>query len=254
MVRAILQQVVHHPTVYTAEMAMRQAAMFMLRHPSKYYKYVEEDLLYTGKSYESFVYNVFHCNVWGDDLIAAVFGDMWNIGISIVSPTAKKPFHLFHNKVQPDVVLVCNRGNYMRSGGATHFCATQSTDPGFRKPGSELNPTISQDMTAKLDPIVLESKDKAKQVALNEYLKDDRGNSLDLLRTVCTGLKRLDNRIADLIQQSDGLHEQKNLLTFQLEKLGVKKDEIRGAMEELGERPFCRTLEHEKQDVEEEKK
>ena len=105
-------------------MAMRQAAMFMLRHPSKYYKYVEEDLLYTGESYESFVYNVFHCNVWGDDLIAAVFGDMWNIGISIVSPTAKKPFHLFHNKVQPDVVLVCNGGNYMRLGGATHFCAT----------------------------------------------------------------------------------------------------------------------------------
>ena len=178
---------------------------------------------------------------------------MWNIAISIVSPTAKKPFHLFHNKAQPDVVLVCNGGNYMRSGGATHFCATRSTDPGFRKPGSELNPTISQDMTAKLDPIVLESKDKAKLVALNEYLKDDRENSLDLLRTVCTGLKRLDNRIADLIKESDGLHEQKNLLTFQLEKLGVKKDEIRGAMEELGERPFCRTLEREEQDVEEEK-
>ena len=45
-----------------------------------------------------------------------------------------------------------------------------------------------------------------------------------------------------------------DILTFQLEKLEVKKDEIRGAMEELGERPFCRTLEHEKQDVEEEKK
>ena len=51
------------------------------------------------------------------------------------------------------------------------------------RPGSELNPTISQDVTAKLDPIVLESKDKAKQVALNEYLKDNRENSLDLLRT-----------------------------------------------------------------------
>ena len=78
--------------------------MFMLHHPSRYYKYVEEDLLYAGESYESFVYNVFHCNVWGDHLIAAVFGDMWNIAISIVSPSAKKPFHLFHNKSQPDVV------------------------------------------------------------------------------------------------------------------------------------------------------
>ena len=123
--------------------------------------------------------------------------------------------------------------------------------PGFHKPGSELNPTISQDMTAKLDPIVLDSKDKAKQVALNEYLKDD---SLELLWTVCKGLKRLDNRIADLIQESDGLHDQRKLLTFQLEKLGVKEEQIRGAMEELGERPFCRILEREKQDEEEAKK
>ena len=98
----------------------------------------------------------------GDDLIAAVFGDMWNIAINIVLPTAKKPFHLFHNKSQLDVVLVCNGGSYMRAGGATQYCATRSTDPGFHKPGSELNPTISQDMTAKLDPIVLESKDQAK--------------------------------------------------------------------------------------------
>ena len=109
-------------------------------------------------------------------------------------------------------------------------------------------------MTAKLEPIVLDSKDKAKQVALNEYLKGDRENSLELLRTVCKGLKRLDNRIADLIKESDGLHDQRKLLTFQLEKLGVKEDQIRGAMEELGERPFCRTLEREKQDEEEAKK
>ena len=39
-----------------------------------------------------------------------------------------------------------------------------------------------------------------------------------------------------------------------MEKLGVKEDQIRGAMEELGERPFCRTLEREKQDEEEAKK
>ena len=34
----------------------------------------------------------------------------------------------------------------------------------------------------------------------------------------------------------------------------MKEDQIRGAMEELGERPFYRTLEHEKQDEEEAKK
>ena len=77
---------------------------------------------------------------------------------------------------------------------------------------------------------------------------------MELLQTVCKGLKRLDNRIVDLIKESDGLHNQRKLLTFQLEKLGVKEDLIRGAMEELGERPFCRTLEREKRDEEEAKK
>ena len=71
---------------------------------------------------------------------------MWNIAISIVSPTTKRLLHLFHNKSQPDTVLVCNGGSYMRAGGAIHYCAMRSTDPGFRKPGLDyLNPTISQD-------------------------------------------------------------------------------------------------------------
>ena len=59
----------------------------------------------------------------------------------------------------------------------------------------------------------------------------------------CKGLKRLDNRIADLIKELHELHEQRKILTFQLEKLGVKEDQIQEAMEELGETPFCRTLE-----------
>ena len=46
-------------------------------------------------------------------------------------------------------------------------------DPEFRKPGSDLmNPTLQQDMMAKLIPTVLKDKETAKQLALNEYLKD----------------------------------------------------------------------------------
>ena len=73
MARAILMQVPHHPHNYTAEMAMRQVALYMLRHPYKYFKCVEQELLKSGESYESYCYNVFNKNVWGDDLIAAVF-------------------------------------------------------------------------------------------------------------------------------------------------------------------------------------
>ena len=106
MVQGILQQVLHHLTEYTTEMAMHQVALHMIKHPNRFYQYVEEDLLKAGESYKSFCVNVFQCNVWGDDLITAAFGDMWNIAVSIISPVAKKPFHLFHTKLQPDVVLV----------------------------------------------------------------------------------------------------------------------------------------------------
>ena len=255
MVRGILQQVLHHPTEYTAEMAMRQVALHMIKHPNHFYQYVEEDLLKARESYESFCVNVFRCNVWGDNLIAAAFGDMWNIAVSIISPVAKKPFHLFHTKSQPDVVLVCNGGNYLKNGGSTHYNGTRSTDPEFRKPGSDLiNPTLQQDMMAKLTPTVLKDKETAKQLALNEYLKDERQASLDLLRTVCKGIRRLDDKIATLIEQSDDLRNQKKFLVYKMEKLGIKTDQIDMYMQELGERPFCRTLEPEKEDEEENRK
>ena len=84
---------------------------------------------------------------------------------------------------------MCNGGNYLKHGGLTHYNGTRSTDPEFRKPGLDLiNPTLQQDMMAKLTPTVLKDKETAKQLALNEYLKDERQASLDLLRTVCKGI------------------------------------------------------------------
>jgi len=61
--------------IFTADMAYRQVALHMLRNPTKFYKYVEQELLSTGESYESYCVNVFDGNVWGDDLIAAASGD-----------------------------------------------------------------------------------------------------------------------------------------------------------------------------------
>ena len=76
MARVILMQVPHHPHYYTAEMAMWQVTLYMLRHPYKYFKCVEQELLRSGESYESYCYNVFKKKIWEDDLIAAVFGDV----------------------------------------------------------------------------------------------------------------------------------------------------------------------------------
>ena len=137
-----------------------------------------------GEGYESYCYNIFHCNVWGDNMVAAAFGDMWNLTISIVSPISRKAINLFHTKAQPDVVLLANGGSCMSpENNSTHFSATCSTQEGFRKPGTEyLNPMIHQDMNQKLLPIILDSKDRVKQLALNEYLTTDKEQSLKLLQ------------------------------------------------------------------------
>ena len=64
MVRGILQQVLHHPTEYTAEMAMRQVALHMIKHPNHFYQYIEEDLLKAGESYESYCVNWGGLSAW----------------------------------------------------------------------------------------------------------------------------------------------------------------------------------------------
>ena len=152
-------------------MSMWQVALYMLHHPYKYFKCVEQELLRTGKSYESYCYNIFNKNVLGDDFIAAVYGDMWNVTISIVTPVHRKPISLWHNKEFPDVIIVANGGCYTSKKGCLHFTATCSTDPKFMQPGSEyLNPTLSQDLMAKMDHIVLAHREEAKQAALKQYL------------------------------------------------------------------------------------
>ena len=209
MTRAILQQVIHHPHAYTSELLMKQAATHLIRHPYRFYKYMEQELTETGESYESFCVNVYNCNVWGDDLIAMAIGDMWNIGITILSPVFKKPFHLFHNKTdEPDVVIVSNGGSYMcPDKGSTHFSATIPLTTNYAKPGSEyLHSNVGPDMNPKLMPRILDDKKKARDIAMKEYLKVDTELSLGLLRSVIRQLNRIDDHITSLIKESDDLN------------------------------------------------
>ena len=141
--------------------------------------------------------------------------------------------------------------------GCTHFTATWSTDPKFKQPGSEqVNPTLSQDLTAKLDPVVLADREDAKQAALKQYLHTGKERSVDLLRGVCTQIKATrQTHICEMIKESDMFREQKDLLEYQLEKLGVSAEKLRDATKELsGDRGYVRTEEREMADTAEDKK
>ena len=129
-------------------------------------------------------------------------------------------------------------------------------DPKFKQLGSKfLNPTLSQDLMAKMDPIVLTDREEAKQAVLKQYLHMGKEQSLDLLRGVCTQIRCLDNHICDMIKESDMFREQKNMLEYQLEKLGVSATKLKEATQELeGDRGYVRTEEREQLDKEKDKK
>ena len=168
----------------------------------------------------------------------------------------KKPVALWHNKDIPDIVLVANGGCYTSNDGSTHFSATRCFDPTFKQVGSEyLNPTITQDMTAKMCPIIMEDRDKAKQVSIREFIKVDQERSLELLRGLCKNINTLDNNICEMIYESDKIRKQKDTMEYQLEKIGVNIDRIKKATEELKEdRGYVRTGDREKHDEEQDRK
>ena len=176
---------------------------------------------------------------------------MWNLAISIVTPIFNKPVDLFHNKKKPDVVIIANGGCWMsESRSSTHFTATSLLDKHVKLPGSEkasTNPNV--DTPPKLEPTILIDKTKAKQLGVQEYIKEEKVKTLQMLRSVTKTLNRMNSHIADLITESDDFIEQKKIMEYKLEKLGVSTEKIKEAGM-LDERQFMRTENREKEDRE----
>ena len=231
---------------------MRQAGFHMLKHPERFYKAVEDELNQSGESYESYCFNVYHSNVWGDDLVAAVFSDMWNIAISIVSPAIKYPVDLWHNKDFPDVVLVANGGSYLSENNpTTHFSSSRVRDPDFRLPGRELvitMPGYSGDTYKKLKPAILDNKEQARKMAIDQYVNFEKEKSLQLLYGITRSIGKLDRHIAHLIHESEMKKEQRALLSHQLEVLGMSREKIELAIHQK-DLPYVLTEEAEREEV-----
>ena len=255
--RAILLQIVHHPD-FTPEMANRMAGLHMVRNPHKFYKLIEFELQKTGESYESYCYNVFHSKVWGDDLIAAVFVDMWNLAISIVSPLFNSRIDLFHTKDEPDVVIIANGGSYMaQTNSSTHFSGTRNISEGYRKPGLDLvntKPGIGADVVyKKLFPIVLDDVVKAKRLAVEEYVKGEKKKSLEYLYVMNKQIVRCENEVARSIRELEKMRSERKKFEFQMEQLGISVEKIK-ATRIHKELPYMLTDEAERELISQERK
>ena len=233
-------------------MAMRQAGFNMLKHPEQFYKAVEDELNQSGESYESYCFNVYHSNVWGDDLVAVVFSDMWNIAISIVSPAIKYPVDLWHNKNFPDVVLVANGGSYLSENNRQHISVAHMYGIQiFCLPGRELvitMPGYSRDTYKKLKPTILNNKEQARKMAIDQYVNFEKEKSLQLLNGITRSIGKLDRHIAHLIHESEMKKEQRALLSHQLEVLGMSCEKIELAIHQK-DLPYVLTEEAEREEV-----
>ena len=239
-------------------MAMRQVGFHMLKHPEKFYTSIENELIETGESYESYCYNVFHSHCWGDDLMAAAFRDMWNVSISIVSPSFKYAIDLWHNAEEPDIMLITNGGSYLAEHRKmTHFSATRFIDPDHRKPGHDLvNKAVRIDplvVYKKLKPVLLHNADTARNSAIEAYSKSQKEQSLKLLYSTTRNIERLDEEIARMIHASDKKKDQLKKLEYQLISLGVSNEKIEIATKHK-EVPYMLTEEVERDFIREERK
>ena len=234
-------------------MAMRQAGFHMLWNPNKFYKSIEQELSESSESYESYCYNVYHSKVWGDDLVAAAFSDMWNVTISIVSPCYKYPVDLWHNKDEPEIVLIANGGSYMaHHHKTTHFSSSHPIDQSFTKPGWELvNKTVRIapcTVCKKLQPAILDNAEQARKMALDEYINVEKEKSLELLCGITKEIGRLDRHIASLIHESDMKKEQHSQIAYKLECLGISAEKIAIATQQK-DLPYMITDEVHKEEV-----
>ena len=239
-------------------MAMCQVGLHMLKHPEKFYTSIENELIETGESYESYCYNMFHSHCWDDDLMVAAFGDMWNVSISIVSPSYKYAIDLWHNAEELDIMLIANGGSYLAENKQmTHFSATCFINPDHRKPGYKLlNKAVGIDpliVYKKLKLVLFHNADTVRNLPIEAYAKSQKEQSLKLLYSTTHNIERLDAEIAHMIRALDKKKDQLKKLQYQLILLDVSNEKFEIATKHK-ELPYMLTEEVERELIREERK
>ena len=64
-------------------------------------------------------------NIWSDIFTVGAIVRMWNISITIISPTGNDVWKIHHNMDVPDVVIAANGDAFGSNRAATHFSSTE---------------------------------------------------------------------------------------------------------------------------------
>ena len=76
--------------------------------------------------------NLYNGNIWADEFMLGALEKMFDIKISIVSPSYEYVWKVFHESALPHVVLVSSRGDFDHKQGVTHFSTTKGIEQSWK--------------------------------------------------------------------------------------------------------------------------
>ena len=223
MPRSILLQTRYDPKHFNEQHLMRMIAHHMVRFPDIFYPYIKGDL--GDQSYVSYCRNIFSGQIWGDDVMLAALGHMWNVSITLLMPYSD-PLHLFHDDLEdPDIVIVANGGPPESQFPSTHFSATKSRLVNHKVTGSK---------TVKLTPKIYDSYDLATKVAKNRMEERLKRTVFDRLRQINFEIDDLDQNIQDLQANLKKAKQTRTNLERDLLEMGFNIVELRSLRKDKG--------------------
>ena len=222
--RSVLLQIRHDPKYFNEKMLLRMIGLHLMKHPDIFYPYIKEDL--GDQSHVSYCKNIYEGNVWGDDVMLAAIGHMWNISIMVVMPHSE-PLHLFHDNYENlDTVIVLNGGPPESDRPATHFCATRS---------HLLNPKV---LCAQGKVRVYDSFEFAKKVAENCKEERLKRTIFARLRSINFEIDDLEEQMADMTKRIKDAKKKRDMMEVDLEELGFNIKSLRSLRKNRSEEKY----------------
>ena len=138
MLCAILKQM-YVPNNYTVKDFRSQISAFMAREVHYFYPRMSNYLNQKGLTYESYIIGVSLGDISADQFMLLTITRMWNISISILSPTFNTIWNLFHESKNPSIVIIGNGREFDNKRVSKHYSPTEKTLPSVRKLGHDIS-------------------------------------------------------------------------------------------------------------------
>ena len=105
-------------------MLRRQIAVYIAKNIDFFEPRMRTYLQRHHLSFTTYVKAFAHGHIWSDVFTIGAIVRMWNMPISIISPTLKDVWRIHHNVDQPDIVIIANGSQFASERAITYFIPT----------------------------------------------------------------------------------------------------------------------------------